>query len=462
MKVLLVSYHYPPMGGAGVQRALKFSKYLGDFDVQCTVLAAHDPGYQQDPSLLAEIPGTVRVLHIEHRPLLQRALAWRAGAGRGAAAAAAPAQAAASTRLARTTVSAAGRTMAGAARHRLRDAALAAYASVHFPDDKAGWARRARAPALSLLRDECFDLVFSTAPPMSDHALAAMLARRAGLPWVADYRDLWTENPAYAAPAWRRALDRRTEAAWLAQAAGVVTVTPSWQRLLAARLGPGRPVAFIPNGYDEADFAALAPAQRDDAAFRLVHTGAFYGPRDPGTLLEALALYLGSAPPAARPLRLRLVGMMGGRFADKLRAFEARYPGVVEQRPYVPHHEALAEMLAADALLLVVGAGDGQRARATVAGTLPGKIFEYLRAARPVLLLGDEAGDAAALLRQHGRGWVADETQPAAIAAALRQMMQAAPEVPSAPTAGVARFERRALAGELAQFLRRCRDGWKP
>jgi hypothetical protein len=97
-----------------------------------------------------------------------------------------------------------------------------------------------------------------------------------------------------------------------------------------------------------------------------------------------------------------------------------------------------------------------------VAGTLPGKIFEYLRAARPVLLLGDEAGDAAALLRRYGRGWVADETQPAAIAAALRQMMQAAPEQPLAPAASVARFERRALAGELAQFLRRCRQGGPP
>ncbi|HSM20777.1 MAG TPA: glycosyltransferase, partial [Rubrivivax sp.] len=350
----------------------------------------------------------------------------------------------------------------GAARHRLRDAALAAYASVHFPDDKAGWARRARAPALALLREESFDLVFSTAPPMTAHALAATLARQAGLPWVADYRDLWTENPAYAAPAWRRALDRRTEAAWMQQAAGVVTVTPSWQRLLAARLGPGRPVAFIPNGYDEADFAALAPARRDDGVFRLVHTGAFYGPRDPGTLLEAMVLYLKAAPPAARPLRLRLVGQMGSRFAEKLRAFEAQHPGVVEQRPYVPHQEALAEMLAADALLLVVGAGDGQRARATVAGTLPGKIFEYLRAARPVLLLGDEAGDAAALLREHGRGWVADETQPAAIAAALRKMMQAVPGPPAAPAASVAAFERRALAGELAQFLRRCRESWQP
>ncbi|MDZ7592884.1 MAG: glycosyltransferase [Rubrivivax sp.] len=463
MKLLLVSYHYPPMGGAGVQRALKFSKYLGDFGVQCTVLAAQDPSYQQDASLLAEIPGEVPVLRIEHRPLLQRALAWRSGAGRGAAAAAAPAQAAASTQLARTPApTGAGRATAGASRHRLRDAALAAYASVHFPDDKAGWARRARAPALARLREERFDLVFSTAPPMSAHALAATLARRAGLPWVADYRDLWTENPAYAAPAWRRALDRRTEAAWLAQAAGVVTVTPSWQRLLAARLGSGRPVAFIPNGYDEADFAALSPAPRADGVFRLVHTGAFYGPRDPGTLLEALALYLVSASPAARPLRLRLVGMMGSRFAEKLRAFEARHPGVVEQRPYVPHHEALAEMLAADALLLVVGAGGGQRARATVAGTLPGKIFEYLRAARPLLLLGDEAGDAAALLRQHGRGWVADETQPAAIAAALRQMMQNVAEASTAPAPSVARFERRALAGELAQFLRRCREGVPP
>ncbi|MDP1649939.1 MAG: hypothetical protein Q8M01_17290, partial [Rubrivivax sp.] len=89
MKVLLVSYHYPPMGGAGVQRALKFSKYLGDFGVRTTVLAAHDPGYLQDESLLAEIPGDVHVLRIEHRPLLQRVLAWRGCSGAAPAAPAA-------------------------------------------------------------------------------------------------------------------------------------------------------------------------------------------------------------------------------------------------------------------------------------------------------------------------------------------------------------------------------------
>ena len=450
MKVLLVSYHYPPMGGAGVQRALKFSKYLGDFGVRTTVLAAHDPDYLHDESLLAEIPDDVRVLRIEHRPLLQRVLAWRERSG------AAPVVPAA----ARLPAARAPPGPAVAPRHRLRDAALGAYATVHFPDDKAAWARRAYAPALALLREEGFDLVFSTAPPMSAHALASRLARQAVLPWVADYRDLWTENPGYAAPAWRRALDRRTEAVWLGQAAGVVAVTPSWQRLLTARLGPVRPVAFIPNGYDEADFAVLGVPRRDDGAFQLVHTGAFYGPRDPGTLLEALGLYLRDAPPTARPLRLRLVGQMGSRFAERLQAFEARHPGVVQQRPYVPHHEALAEMMAADALLLAVGAGDASRDRGVVAGTLPGKIFEYLRTARPLLLLGDEAGDAAQLLRQHGRGWVADETQPQAIAAALQQMMQAAPAPAAAPAASVAAFERRALTGELARFLRQCRDRW--
>ncbi len=287
--------------------------------------------------------------------------------------------------------------------------------------------------------------------------LALRLARASGLPWVADYRDLWTENPGYAAADWRRAIDRRAEARWLRRAAGVVTVTPSWQQRLAGRLGARCPVACIPNGYDEADFAGL-PAPTGSAlagdVFRLVHTGTFYGPRDPGGLLDGLALYLRSAAPTARPLRLRLVGTIGSRFAERLAQFETEHPGVVELRAYAPHHEALAEMAAADALLLVVGAGGATAQSEVVAGTLPGKIFEYLRAARPILLLGDESGDAAQLLRRHGHGWVADETRPERIAAALQRMMQGEASVPR--TAGVAAFERRALAGQLAEVLREC------
>jgi glycosyltransferase involved in cell wall biosynthesis len=435
MKLLLVSHYFPPMGGAGVQRALKFVRYLGDFGVQPVVLAGDDPGYLQDPSLLAELPAGLRVLRVPHRTALQRMLALRRSPS------------------AESTATAAPRTAA-------RDALLGAWAALQWPDERGGWARAAWAPARRLLRDEGIELVLSTAPPVSAHALARRLARDAGLPWVADWRDLWADNPGNPAPAWRRALERRVEARWLRDAAGVVAVTPAWQRRYAAQLGARCPVAWIPNGYDEADFADLPLAREPaDAALRLVHTGSFYGPRDPAPLLEALDRLLATRPPGARALKLRLVGALGGRFEAALAGFEARHPGVIERRPYVPHAEALAEMRAADALLLVVGAGDGRQA-AVVAGTLPGKLFEYLRADRPVLLLGDPAGDAAALLRQHGRGWIADETQPAAIAAALAALCDA-PPAPASPKADVPRFERRALAGELASFLRDCRAQWQ-
>jgi glycosyltransferase involved in cell wall biosynthesis len=438
MNVLQIAYYYPPMGGAGVQRALKFSKYLGEFGVRTVVLAAHDPGYVSDASLAAEIPAAVAVHRVEHRPLLQRLMARRAHASAGAAIEP-PAQPSSATRA------------------WLRDAALSTYAALRFPDDKSDWARSALQRARQLVRDERIDLIFSSAPPMSAHWLASRLARETALPWVADYRDLWTDNPAYAAPGWRRALDQRSESAWLKRAAGVVTVTPSWQQRFTQRLGAACPVAFIPNGYDEADFAALPLVRHADGAFRLVHTGTFYGPRDPGTLLDAVDRYLSASVPGAKPLRLRLIGNMGSRFDSRLARFGAAHPGVVERVAYLPHREALAEMMAADALLLVVGAGQAGKHKAVVAGTLPGKIFEYLRASRPILLLGDEQGDAAQIVRAHAAGWVVEETRPDRIAEALRTMLSA-PASASLDGGDVRRYERRELSRQLAGFLHECQE----
>jgi len=450
MNVLQIAYYFPPMGGAGVQRALKFSKYLPEFGVTPVVLAAHDPDYVSDASLAAEVPAGLAVHRVPHRALLQRLVQWRrrrAAQGRPGA---------------EQAVSA---TAAHAAASSWRDALLRGYAALQFPDDKAGWARRAIDDGRRILREQRIDLIFSSSPPVSAHALGARLSRESGIPWVADYRDLWTEISSQGAPAWRCALDRRTESTWLRQAAGVVTVSPSWQRMLAQRVSSSCPVAFIPNGYDEADFAALRPAAAagDPADFVLVHTGTFYGPRDPGGLLDGVALYLKQAARPTRRLRVRLVGNMGARFDARLRQFDALFPGVVERVPYLPHRDALAELVRADALLLVVGGWQG----AAGAGLLPGKIFEYLRAGKPMLLLGDERGDAAELVRRHAGSWVVDEAQPMAIAQALRAMVETAPRISSGlQRAGsldeiredVAQFERRELARQLAVFLRQCKE----
>jgi glycosyltransferase involved in cell wall biosynthesis len=438
MRLLLVSHHFPPMGGAGVQRALKFARYLGDFGVAVTVLAGDDPDYLQDASLLSELPPAVAVHRVPHRTLLQRTMALRRGGTAGPAAPAAPA---------RASVAPASPSAPGV---RWRDAVLAGWAALQWPDERGGWARAAEAVGQRLLRERGHDVVMSTSPPVAAHALACRLARRAGLPWVADWRDLWTDNPSYARPAWRWALDQRLERRWHERADGIVTVTPSWQRLLRARAPAATPVAFVPNGYDEADFASAPEPASADGCWRLVHVGTLYAHQTPLPLLEAAERMLAAEPGLQARLRLRLVGAVGSRFAPALSAFEARWPGVIEATGAVGHAEAVAEMQRADALLLLVGGGAAAR------GVLPGKLFEYLRAGRPMLVVGEADGDAAQLAQGHGHARVAAESDPGAIAAAMRQMM--ATDGPTARMTDGARFERRALAGELAAFLRDVRQ----
>nr|WP_316640654.1 glycosyltransferase [uncultured Roseateles sp.] len=453
MKILQLAYYYPPMGGAGVQRALKFSKYLPEFDIHPVVVAAHDPAYVGDSSLVDDIPGSVQVHRISHQPWLQRVLAWRkarmkAGQPAGAASLEAATEPAG---------------MGAASHRRLRDALLSAYAMLQYPDDKGMWARRAMHQARAVLREQPVDLIFSSSPPMSVHWMASRLAAEFRLPWVADFRDLWADGPGYAAPQWRRAIDRRLQAHWLSKAQGVVTVTPSLRDLLARQLGPDCPVAFIPNGYDEKDFAGLDSPARDASVFRLTYTGTFYGSQDPSTLLEGLALYLERTGADAPSLRLRLIGNVGGRFEAMLAAFQVRFPGVIERRAYLPHRQALAEMMAADALLLLVGTPRNGLAVEAVAGVLPAKLFEYLRAGRPILLLGDETGDSARLLREQGQHRFADVQKPQQIAQALAAMVGDARSAPagaaSGPSASVTRFERRELSHQLAQFLTSCSAG---
>lgn len=441
MKILQIVYHFPPMGGAGVQRGLKFARHLPQHGVQPVVLAGDDPHYLQDDSLLADLPPGLEVHRVRHSPWLARLAARRRGAAAVAPTPVAPP----------TVATAAPKTW-------LRDAVLRGVHSLQWPDDAAGWARRALPVALDLVRRHAasgapIEAVFSSAPPASAHALAERIVRATGLPWVADHRDLWTDNPAYDAPAWRALLDRRLELRWLRAADAVVTVTPSWRDRLAAQRPGGSSTAFIPNGYDEDDFAGLVAPAAAPRRFTLVHTGTFYGPRSPAPLLDGVARYLESAAPGGSPPRLglRLVGPMGGRFADTVAAFERRHPGVLETVDYRPHREALTELMGADALVLVVGGGRGDAVR----GWLPGKIFEYLRAGKPVLTLGDPAGDAAALMLRHARGPVVDPLDTGAIARAIGTLVQGGPAVFDAGAhAPVNAYERRALAGQLAAVLR--------
>lgn len=441
LRVLMFTYYYPPLGGAGVQRSLKFSKYLPGFGITPSIISADSAGYTQDRSLMAEVPAGIEVLRLPHTPLVARlmALAPRRGSARGAAA---PASAAASG----PAPAPAPAGSASASPSHWRDRLLQLINTLQIPDDKAAWARQAQHAADDLMQRTPFDLVFSSSPPVSAHLAAMRLARRARVPWVADFRDMWTANPAYAAPAWRRWLDRRLEDRLLGAADGLVTVSDHLAALLAGRVGPRVPVMSIPNGYDEADFCGFTPAPRLPGIYRIVHAGTFYGHQSPAGFILGLERLFERDPSARARLRVRFVGNIGSRFEPLLTAFEMRHPEVLHRSGYVSHHQAVAEVLGADALLLVIG-GD----RDGAAGVMTGKLFEYLRAGRPILLLGATDGEAARLVREAGAGEVLGHGDPERVAALLSRWMAGGAPLPVPGRA--AAYERRVLTGRLAEFM---------
>ena len=388
-RLLLVTYYFPPSGGAGVQRTLKFTKYLRAAGVEPVVLTVEAGAYPSlDPSLAADVPPGVRV--VRTRALDPFGL-YGALTGRS-----------------RRDAVAVGSIETDSAAQR---AALWLRANVFLPDARVGWVPFAARAARRLARAGEVDAVLTSGPPHSTHLVGLRLQRelrRRGLPWIADFRDPWTginfagELPMTAAA---RALDARLERRVLRAADAVVTVSPTWARELEAKggLGPGA-VRVIENGFDPDDFppddvppGGAAPGEGGaGGTFELTHVGSLYGSRDPAALWQAAAAL--RARGEADGLRIRLVG----RVDEAARASLRRYGlgDVVREDGVVSHAEAVRAMRRAGLLFLSI------EPVANAAGILTGKLYEYLASGRPVLALGPPDGDAARLLRRVGAGSV--------------------------------------------------------
>jgi glycosyltransferase involved in cell wall biosynthesis len=437
MRILLITYYFPPLGGAGVQRTLKFVKYLSEFGITPIVISAKEPGYPIDESLLCEVQHEIEVHRLHHTPLLTRA-----------------------TRIARTLLGTKKSfnevliQSTSTVKSKWRDRMLRAYTMGQFPDDKTGWGRQAYAKGKSILNRGNIDLILSSSPPITAHVVAARLKHRFGIPWVADFRDLWTGNPSYDVPSWRNWIDRKLERKLLANADGVTAVTREMVKLLEQDMLAESQAIFLPNGYDEADFAGLVLTPTNKDRFVMLYTGSLYGHQSPEGILNSVRTLLQLRPDFADKLCLRFIGNIGSRFEPVFATFERDFPGIVERNAYVPHKEIPAALVNADALLLLIGGGNSAR------GVLTGKVFEYLRAGRPILLLGPKDGEAERIVEDSGWGVVHEENDIENIADTLEQWLAGTlPQGLSAQNTIVKQFERRALTGQLAQFLRQIQRG---
>jgi glycosyltransferase involved in cell wall biosynthesis len=406
-RVLVLAYFFPPLGGGGVQRTLKFVRYLEPLGWDATVVSTRSRLYPaRDPSLLKEVPATTRVIRTRALPLAH---------------------------------------YLGIVLHRLRLTRLRAW--VLWPDGGIGWAPFALVAALRAARRDRPHALLSTSAPYGAHLVALVVARLTGLPWIADFRDEWTANALLTEqPRSITALTRRAESAVTGRARRVV-VAAEFFRLAGLPSDDPRRVE-ITNGVDEEDLpnpAARPPADR----FVLANVGTIYGSVDPSPALRALAALAARGAIDGERVEVRLVGSLWDPNLtppDEIR---------VEATGYVEHARAVMEMGAATALLLYVPS-------ASLAPS--GKLFEYLASGRPVLCLTHPDNLASRLVREWNAGVVADPHDESEIEHAILTLWQrwqadGLPDQQEVRRRTLERYSRRANAARLAQVLEEATHG---
>jgi len=323
-----------------------------------------------------------------------------------------------------------------------------------LPDDQVIWAVRSYPRLRRIIRRERVQAIYSTFSPASNHLLAWRLKRATGLPWVADFRDLWTDDCRYTGRWWRRHLDRRLEKLFLRDADAVLATSDEQRDTLSARVPENRAKFHtITNGVDFEDFARLAAAgeagedetHRDK--FNLTYVGQLRESQVTEDCFKGVLRFLDRYPHHRERFEFRVVGQISARL--RKRVADMGLPMVATG--YLPHDQALREMLRADLLLLPSLVG------CNASAVIPGKVFEYLGSGRPILLIGEDDSTAARFINRLGGG-ICVPRDADAIAAALTTLWFAWREgaLPGGcRRSDLAEYGRDALARRLGLVLER-------
>jgi glycosyltransferase involved in cell wall biosynthesis len=324
----------------------------------------------------------------------------------------------------------------------------------YVPDPLMPWAGRAAAAARALADRKTYDVLMSSCPSFSTHVAALRVKKTTGLPWVADFRDLWVGRPYRTVPSPRHAAaDRRLEAAVVEHADHIILASPGWRATFVERYGVDIEdrLSVITNGFEAFPASPLEPPVGADRAIVFVHTGAMYASESPEPFLRALIELCGSDAALAQRVNIRLIGY-GGDELPKLQALIAGTP--IEPRvTYLgvrPNFECLQEQSRADVLLLLSGSKH--------LDTIRGKSFEYLAAGKPILALVPRNGVQAELLRRAGTAMIVEHGDIEGTKRAILELLDESARRRLQPNHGyIAQFERRALTAKLAGILNVCR-----
>jgi glycosyltransferase involved in cell wall biosynthesis len=283
--------------------------------------------------------------------------------------------------------------------------------------------------------------------------VASKLKAHSNLPWVADFRDPWIGNFSRHQPTpLHRNLDTHLEAQVINQAEKILVVSPTMREDIQARYPnlEQEKVNLLENGYDKADFTAISPVSLPADRFTIIYTGSFYSQGlTPDNFLHALKTVIESQRLPRDRILVLFIGNISYQVSELIE--ELGLTDLAKLLGYLPHHDSIAHLLAANLLLLIIGDGPDNE------GVLTGKIFEYLAASKPILALAPE-GAAADLVREAQAGRVVSPADISAIANALLELYacweQGTLDITPRPEV-VARYERRNQTARLASLLDR-------
>lgn len=387
-KVLVISYYWPPSGGSGVQRWVKMCKYLPSLGWLPVVYTPENPALTStDASLVADVPAEVEVIR---RPILEPG------------------------HLARKSTNAQVTPINSQKKSLKQRIAMWIRGNCFIPDPRILWVHSSVGFLKEYLKGHPVDAIVSTGPPHSMHLIAKKVAAATGIPWVADFRDPWTKMFYFKHLCLTPSSERRhaaLEKSVLDNATRVVAVSPLVQKDFQGMTQTS--VELITNGFDEDDFpssadvaaagrplagqdTATSPSIAEPGRFTLLHAGLFASDGNPEALWKVLGSMVKEDKDFANNFRLVLCGKTDKEILDSIDG--NGLSDNMENLGYLEHTKVVKQMQAASILLLPLRKEPEYRA------TLPGKLFEYLAARRPILGIGQKDGAMASILSEAKAG----------------------------------------------------------
>ena len=375
-KVLIITYYWPPAGGPGVQRWLKFVKYLPDFDIEPVVYIPENPNYPMlDVSLEKEIPKSIKIY--SHKIAEPYALAKFLSPKK-------------TKRISSGVIQTQNQSL-------LEKAMLWVRGNFYIPDARKNWV----APSIDYLSDiiekENLKTIITTGPPHSVHLIGDGLKRKFDLQWLADFRDPWTSIGYHkklklkrASQEKHRELERR-----VLNNADKIIVTSETTRVEFQDLTT-KPIEVITNGHDS---NYRGGANLDDH-FTITHIGSLLTGRNPKNLWKVLSEIARENAVFRADLQLEFLGVVSQDVMDSLHRYELE--PYIKLKGYVSHAAAVRKQRSSQVLLLIEI--DSQETK----GIIPGKLFEYMAARRPILAVGPENWEAGQLVTTTDSGKVFD------------------------------------------------------